>query len=270
MSESFFKIKLSEIKKMKTEIDTRTGRGRLMVALYTEILETLERQLGEMAFFSSAIDQDSTVDWTMNPKLDRAPVTNLGCESEFASLDNMLKKTGGTTSVQTLSRKNTVSTNAYLVDSGFLDLTKEEKRNRWEWARHSNEVKEVRKMEADFLATVKQAKLLVLRKKEQLKKRKGEKLLEILGKCKCHGGPITPDEISILDKLSEKELLLEISYLRLTVAPNIRQRRRVTLPTGKYKYENLSILELKTSIQNAVKPESDLRNDINQLLKSVF
>ena len=266
----FFKIKLSEIKKMKTEIDTRTGRGRLMVALYTEILETLERQLGEMAFFSSAIDQDSTVDWTMNPKLDRAPVTNLGCESEFASLDNMLKKTGGTTSVQTLSRKNTVSTNAYLVDSGFLDLTKEEKRNRWEWARHSNEVKEVRKMEADFLATVKQAKLLVLRKKEQLKKRKGEKLLEILGKCKCHGGPITPDEISILDKLSEKELLLEISYLRLTVAPNIRQRRRVTLPTGKYKYENLSILELKTSIQNAVKPESDLRNDINQLLKSVF
>ena len=134
----FFKTKLSEMKKMKTEIDTSTGRGRLMVALYTEILVTLERQLGEMSFFSSAIDQDSTADMTLNPKLDHAPVTNLGCESEFAKLDNRIKITGGTTSVQTLSRKNAVATNAYLVDSSFLDMTKEEKGNRWKWARNSN------------------------------------------------------------------------------------------------------------------------------------
>ena len=95
-------------------------------------------------------------------------------------------------------------------------------------------------------------------------------MLEILKNCKSHAGPVTPGEINILDNLSEKQLLLEISYLRLTVAPNIRQRRRVTLPSGKYTYEKLTIPELKISIQNAVKPENDLRNDINQLLKSVF
>ena len=145
-----------------------------------------------------------------------------------------------------------------------------EKRNQWKWARHSNEVKEVRKMEADFLETIKQAKHLALKKKEQLKKKKSEKLLEILRKCKSHSGPVTPDEINLLDNLSENELLLEISYLRLTVAPHIRQRRRITLPSGKYKYEKLTIPELKTSIQNAVKPESVLRNDISELLKSVF
>ena len=125
-------------------------------------------------------------------------------------------------------------------------------------------------MEADFLATVKQTKHLALEKKRTAQKKKSEKLLEIFKICKSHAGPVTPGEINILDNLSEKQLLLEISYLRLTVAPNIRQRRRVTLPSGKYTYEKLTIPELKTSIQNAVKPENDLRNDINQLLKSVF
>ena len=53
------------------------------------------------------------------------------------------------------SRKNTVTTNAYLLDSNFLSMTDEEKRDCWKWARQSSEVKEVRKIEADFLATVK-------------------------------------------------------------------------------------------------------------------
>ena len=124
------------------------------------------------------------------------PLTNSVCESQFAKLDNRIK-ISGTTSVMT-SRKNTVATNAYLLDSNLLGMPDEEKRNQWKWARHSNEVKEVRKMEADFLETIKQAKHLALKKKEQLKKKKSEKLLEILRKCKSHSGPVTPDEINYL------------------------------------------------------------------------
>ena len=40
-----------------------------------------------------------------NPKLDYIPLTNSGCESEFAKLDNRIKITGRTTSVQTLKKK---------------------------------------------------------------------------------------------------------------------------------------------------------------------
>ena len=168
----FFKTKIYEMKRIKADTDTSTGRGHLIVALYDEILETLNRQLGEMPFFSQLIDQNSESAVVSNPKLDYTPLTNSGCESEFAKLDNRIKITGGTTSVQTLSRKNTVTTNAYLLDSNFLSMTDEEKRDCWKWARQSSEVKEVRKMEADFLATVKQTKHLALKKRTAQKKEK--------------------------------------------------------------------------------------------------
>ena len=74
----------------------------------------------------------------------------------------------------------------------------------------------------------------------------------------------------MLDNLIEKQLLLEISNLRITVWPNIRQHRRVKLASGWFKQEYFSIPELKVALQNAVKPVIDIKNDINQLLKSVL
>ena len=35
-----------------------------------------------------------------------APLTNLGCESEFSKLDHQIKVSGGSTVIQTFSRKN--------------------------------------------------------------------------------------------------------------------------------------------------------------------
>ena len=56
-------------------------------------------------------------------KMTYAPMANLGCEAEFAKLDNRLKVTGDTLPVETLSRKNVVATNALLVDSSFTGLS---------------------------------------------------------------------------------------------------------------------------------------------------
>lgn len=60
-------------------------------------------------------------------KLEYAPLTNLGCEGEFAKLDNRLKIRGGSTSVQMLSRKNVIKTNSLLVDSEFTELSDTER-----------------------------------------------------------------------------------------------------------------------------------------------
>ena len=38
------------MKRIKTDIDTTNGQGRLMVAIYNEILDS-ELAMGEMAFF---------------------------------------------------------------------------------------------------------------------------------------------------------------------------------------------------------------------------
>ena len=113
-----------------------------------------------MTFFqevSGKESQDVQIDTT---ELMQAPLSNLGCESEFAKLDNRLKISGGTTSVETLSKKNVGSTNGFLVDSSYLDLSEQEKKQKWKWARASEEVKEMLKLKKDFLETVKASKSL--------------------------------------------------------------------------------------------------------------
>lgn len=101
----FSRKKLEETETKVAEKDTSTERERLMFALLGEIADRLKRHLGEMQFFSPVLGPDSKVSSSVNPKVEYAPLTNLGSESEFAKLDNRVKISGGTTSIQTLSRK---------------------------------------------------------------------------------------------------------------------------------------------------------------------
>ena len=63
-------------------------------------------EIEEMAYFYD--DENRTPE--TDSKLKHASLTNLGVETKFAKLDNCLKVSGGTTSVETLSRKDTVAT----------------------------------------------------------------------------------------------------------------------------------------------------------------
>ena len=63
-------------------------------------------------------------------------------------------------------RKNIVAANAVLADSGFIELSAEDMKAQWQWARISNEVKEVKMLQGQFLETVRTNKLLVLEKKK--------------------------------------------------------------------------------------------------------
>ena len=78
---------------------------------------------------------------------------------------------------------------------------------------------------------------------------------------KLHGGPISCSDLDKLDSLSEGELLSEVRYLRQTVAPNIREKRKVG-----NKFEKFSIEELKSQVSNVLKPENDYVEDIDNLL----
>jgi hypothetical protein len=62
--------------------------------------------------------------------------------------------------------------------------------------------------------------------------------------------------------MNEKELKLEISYLRLTVAPNIRQRSK--------EEGNFSVEKLQIQIRNAIKPVTDMSKNIDALLNFFF
>ena len=103
-----------------------------------------------------------------------------------------------------------------------------------------------------------------------VQKQKNLKTLKVLKDCKKHGGPVTQGDIEILDSSSESQLLREICYLRLTVAPDIRQRRRVKLDNVQIKMQKFTLGKLRISIKNVFKPVNDRVDNIDALLKSVL
>ena len=127
----------------------------------------------------------------------------------------------------------------------------------------------VKAIEANFLQTVKMSKKLALLKKEELKRKKTQRTMNLLDTCENNHRPVTQESTLLVDTLIEKELISEIGYPRATVAPDIRQMRRVKLD-GKFKMMKFSRDELRQSIKNANKPESNLSNDIDALLKQYY
>ena len=206
----------------------------------------------------------------MSGKIINAPVSNLGCESEIAWLDNRLKISGGTTTVPTLSNKNVICTNKYLVSDDFLSQTVEDRKKQWKWARSSQESKQVKLLTKNFLQRVKEAKHLSLKKKEELKRKKAERLHKLVDTCKKHGGPLTVTTVSLVKCLGSDELISEICYLRATTAPNIKQQRRIKLDNGRFKMERFPLPELRDAVKNAIKPECELEKSIDTLLKDAF
>ena len=269
----FFKLKLPEIDDPCEQLKSGNGKDRLYSAMLKETSETLRRQLSAMPFFYNILEHDDGQnDELPDPnKLTYAPLTNLGCESEFAWFDNRVKISGGTESVQSISRKRVICTNALLVDSSFDNLSDKERLDSWKWARTSEESSEVRKLERDFLATVKMSKKLVLAKKEALKREKNLRLLQTIDICKQHGGPLTDNNLELVESLSEKQLISEIVFLRLTVAPNVGQQRRVKdSNTGKFRVEKFTAEELRTSFRNTIKPEDEVNKNVDGLLLKIF
>ena len=82
---------------------------------------------------------------------------------------------------------------------------------------------------------------------------------------------MTDNNLELVESLSEKQLISEIVFLQLTVAPNIRQQRRVKdSNTGKFRVEILTAEELRTSIRNAMKPEDEVDTNVDGLLLRIF
>ena len=87
----------------------------------------------------------------------------------------------------------------------------------------------VKAIEANYLQTVKMSKKLALLKKEEFKRKKTQRTMKLLDTCENHHGPMTQESILLVDTLIQKELIPETGYLRATVAPDIRQMRRVKI-----------------------------------------
>ena len=227
-----------------------------------KIKQSMVRQLDYVQFYKSS----ELMTEEAKQKLELCPLTNSNCEGEFAQLDNDIKRVGGTVSMQTLSNRHLVDSNKLFSSEKWKVLTPAEQRLKFHWSRSSKQAKRVREIGKEYLEKVKVAEKLSLKAKSEAKQKKLRRSLKLLDVVKLHGGPVTEEDLDKINLLTDKQLLAEIAYLRVTIAPDIRQKRK--LASGKF--ETFKHDELKSQIRNAIKPEKSMSADVDSLIMQVL
>ena len=144
-------------------------------------------------------------------------------------------------------------------------MSDEEKRQKWRWAAGSAQAKKVKALEVEFNNRLKAVHKVEFEEKVKKKKRIDTKLMENLETCKKHGGPLTMHDLERVQSLDYNQLVAEVGYLKKTIAPQLRFKRRV-----ENKFVNYTADQLRQQIIDVLKPINDTNNDIESLLKKAF
>jgi hypothetical protein len=117
----FLTLKLKELDEMSEVHDAMTPKEKLTAKAAANISEALSRQMQYMPFFSES----------SSFTIEKAPVTNSGAESHFADADNRLKKTGGSSSLATISNRHMITKNKLFKTEKWQNLSENEKTIKW-------------------------------------------------------------------------------------------------------------------------------------------
>ena len=127
---------LDKVKEMKAlseeEVDNSSTVEKLVSVCAGKVAENMERQLSRMQFFTEDLPDD------ILKKMENAPLTNSGCESKMADLDVRVRFSGGAAPIETISDKQVVSKNKFLLSDEFDG---EGAGELFKWARTSTEAK---------------------------------------------------------------------------------------------------------------------------------
>ena len=123
----FFNLKLDLLDNMKKVDNNAKAEDIITSECAGNIREALKKQLDYMKWFT---DEADTIPVDIQSKMERAPLTNSGCESEFAFLDNICKVTSGNTRLTTLSDRHIVRRNKLFSHEKWKNMGNyERKRN---------------------------------------------------------------------------------------------------------------------------------------------
>ena len=258
-----FNQKLKELEEISKKHQGMSNKEYLLASVASNIRVAMVRQLEYVDYYKQ--DEEVGDDaGASGDKLRFAPLTNSGCESQFADLDNSVKKFGGTANVGTLSDKHVIRKNNLFETEDWKMMNLQEKKSKFAWARGSVEAKKVIEMQKEWIEKVNSAKCLALVAKESKKKKKNERSLKLLEQCKEHNGPVTRNTADLLDSLTDRQLVTEVRYLRVTIAPNIREKVKVDK-----KFRKLNKAELKNEILKVIRPEVQL-DSLDNLLSDIL
>ena len=171
---NIFKEKLTSISKLEEEYSKLDGgKNKFIYETLKEVGKSVERQLGEVQIFEPLLKNSkfSKEEVRQNKALldamKNAPLTNSGCESENAYLGMMCSQTGGSASLQTLSKKRVISKNEYLKCSEITSATDEQRQTMWKWSRTSDAAKSVKEIEQTIVKDVRASRDLALEVKKE-------------------------------------------------------------------------------------------------------
>ena len=226
-----------------------TAVDKLAEAALKEVMGCVRRQMDEMEY----LREDCSVGTETVQKMMYSLLTNSGCESRQSNLDHRVKFSGGSTPLQTISNKEVVVGNRYPISQELSQASGTEQRKEFQWARNSSEAKEALALKENLISLAASVDRAAYEAREE-KKEKVSKGLSLLDQCKLHGGLVSASSFGLLDKLNEKELLLETRYLCCTVAPAIKERHQVIYSDGKKNIPVLPITSLRENIKTVIIP----------------
>ena len=256
---ALFSEKLEHLETLSKKKHGMSNKEFLLASVASNIKVAIQRQLEYVDYYTQEDDVQS-----VSQKLKYAPLTNSGCESQFADLDNSVKKFGGTATVSTLSDKHVIRKNKMFESEEWKTMNLQERKKKFAWARGSPQAKKVLSMQKEWIEKVADAKCLALAGKESKKKKRNERSLKLLDKCKEQNGPVTMNTTELLDVLSDDQLVTEVRYLRVTIAPNIREKIKVDK-----KFRKLSNSELRNEILKVIRPEANV-DSLDKLFLDIF
>ena len=259
----FFEKKIKELKTISSISEDKSNKEKLLASCAAKVVDNIERQLNQMAFFRGEIDIETQL------MIKHAPLTNLGCESRMAQFDNRVKFSRGFAPISTLSDKQVVATNKYLLQPNLDDP--EVCKSEFTWAKNSKQATLVNKLQQEYFEQVKATQNLALKAKERAKQKKVQRACKLLSHCRQHGGPISLDNIHLLDSLDEEQIILEATYLKATIAKEIKLKKRVKdLDAAKFRMVKLPLEQIKQSILNVINPKNDVSENVDHLLSKFF
>ena len=118
-------------------------------------------------------------------------------------MGNRAKVSGGSAPITTISDKQIVSANKFLVSDEFQAA---DKGNMFKWERTPSEVKEAEKLTDEFLRDVEAAKRQANEARHMAKHRRCLRTVKLGEECKLHDGPVSGDHLDLLDVLDEGQV----------------------------------------------------------------
>ena len=126
-------------------------------------------------------------------------------------------------------------------------------------------------MQEEYLQKVRASKLRMVKIKQLVKEKKNARALKLLAKCREHGGPLSTDNHDLLNSLTCEQIVTETSYLKATIAHDLKLKRRVKdSVNNKYMFQKLSMKDLKTGINSVLYPSNQLIVPLDALFKSLL